>query len=363
MSPDGRRPHLILRADASARIGMGHVLRCLTLGEALVSRGWDVSLATANAPAGVVPSAQVAGVRIIPVEVDAGSAVDAAALIERADRAPDGPTLVLVDGYQFEVGFFRVLDEAGQRHVVIDDTGRTTAIAPDLIVDQNPSAAPDQYARFGGRTTLRLGLDYALVRRSILDRAHRVDAPGADGAPARDAGRVLVTMGGSDPLGLSAPVATALAHRGIATTVVLGPATADASAVADHLASRPSVEVASPAAFEDLLAGATVAVVGAGTTMWEGACLGTPMVAVVVADNQATPAAAAATRGFVEVIEGRPDRAGLGCAERVGDTVAALLADDDRRASLGRHGRAAVDGRGAERVADALANLFATRED
>jgi UDP-2,4-diacetamido-2,4,6-trideoxy-beta-L-altropyranose hydrolase len=104
-------------------------------------------------------------------------------------------------------------------------------------------------------------------------------------------------------------------------------------------------------------------VVGAGTTMWEGACLGTPMVAVVVADNQATPAAAAATRGFVEVVEGRPGRAGLGCAERVGDTVAALLADDDRRASLGRHGRAAVDGRGAERVADALANLFATRDD
>lgn len=336
-------------------MGMGHVRRCLSLGEELRARGWPVCIVTAQPGVGTEAMAAHADIDLVAVAGPAGAADDADALLAGWDRR----AVVVVDGYHFSTEFFERLERVDRPFVVIDDTGRTAATTPALIVDQNPSAAPDQYARFSDQTARLLGLDYALLRQSIRAQGRS----GPDGGPPRhQAGSVLVSMGGSDPEGLSVPIAELLADLDIPTRITLGPAMVDADKVARRLASLRGVEIASPASFETDLARAGVAVVGAGTTLWEGAHLGTPLVAVVVAENQEPPAGAAARLGFVEVVDARPGAAGPAAVDEIGGVVSRLLGDDDRRAALGRRGRAAVDGQGATRVANALANLIATRE-
>jgi len=87
----------------------------------------------------------------------------------------------------------------------------------------------------------------------------------------------------------------------------------------------------------------------------------------VVADNQVRPAAAAGALGFVDVVTapvGPDDGAGADTAARdIGRAAAELWADIPRQAAMARAARAAVDGRGADRAAEALAELLTTRKD
>jgi len=98
------------------------------------------------------------------------------------------------------------------------------------------------------------------------------------------------------------------------------------------------------------MAEADLAVSAAGTTALELAFLGVPSVLVSVASNQRPTAEALAERG-ASVDLG--DRRGVG-AEALRSTVLRLLASPETRRSMRSRGREILDGRGVERVAEAL---------
>ena len=84
--------------------------------------------------------------------------------------------------------------------------------------------------------------------------------------------------------------------------------------------------------------------------MWEAACLGVPSVSVVVAANQAAPAAAATDLGFTYTVDARR----AASPEIVEHATRELLADAIRRARMAQLGPSSVDGLGASRVAKFL---------
>jgi RimJ/RimL family protein N-acetyltransferase len=96
-----------------------------------------------------------------------------------------------------------------------------------------------------------------------------------------------------------------------------------------------------------VLRSCAIAVVGSGTTVLEALALGTPLVAVVLAVNQAPVADALARLAVATVVDGRDPG---GVAEAVTD----LLADPERGRAMARRGRGFVDGRGALRAAAAM---------
>ena len=80
--------HVIVRADASATVGTGHVVRCRTLAEALVARGWRATLVTRDLPDGLAGGLDRAGIAI--VRIPGGSSMDRTG----RDRGPAStPTL------------------------------------------------------------------------------------------------------------------------------------------------------------------------------------------------------------------------------------------------------------------------------
>jgi RimJ/RimL family protein N-acetyltransferase len=87
-----------------------------------------------------------------------------------------------------------------------------------------------------------------------------------------------------------------------------------------------------------------IAVVGSGTTALEALALGTPMVAVVVADNQRPVADELARLDLAATADGRD-------TDAVVAAVVDLLKDEDRMRSMAWRGPAIVDARGALRVA------------
>ena len=165
-----------IRADGSASVGLGHVTRSLALGASLVAQGFHVDLLSRGLPVGLADRARQIGVLLHDAEEVAGGA-DA---LQVAQLEPD---LVVVDGYEFGPAFFGGLAENGCLHAVVDDNGDTSAVAPVMIVNQNPHASAAMYERFGDHPRLLLGLDYVLLREEI--RGVRRDT-----VPDRDTGVV-----------------------------------------------------------------------------------------------------------------------------------------------------------------------------
>lgn len=318
--------HVAIRVEAGGRIGVGHAMRCATLGAALISAGHRVTVVSASLPDWVAERYRSAG-----------------AVIERAPTPP--VDVWVVDGY--ELGDeLEALASSGIAVVAIDDNHELPVAAARLVVNQNLHASADLYHDVGLDVRLLLGPSYAMIRRDVtsIDRSTHDDAR-----------TILVSFGGTDPAGLTLPVVTALVGvADVAVVVALG---------ADH-PHRPHVEDlverhADRVRFDagDLIDGlrsADVAAIGGGSTLWEVASLGIPAVAAVVADNQEAGTAAAQAAGFVDGVDVRDgDRS----AADVAEAVLALLDDPERRAAMARAGRTLFDGRGAERVVEAIESL------
>lgn len=300
-------PRVVLRADASPQMGLGHVTRSLALARRLADDGWSVWFLGSGVPAEV---AHEAGIDVVEV------AEGALGIPVPAGQSEAGsPDLVVVDGYHFGAEVFAELERASIPYAVIDDGGATLGRRPIAVVDQNPHADPAAYRHLEGSPRLLLGADHVLVRRSVAEAGRQPSD--------RTSGAVFVVFGGSDTRGLTVEVTSALAGEGWDVRAAVGPVHADRRAVVDALDAADGVTVIEPSAYVDELAAAHVAVVSVGTTMWEAAHLATPTVAIVVADNQRLPGAAALDDGLVRnVLEAGPD-----LVARLVPEVAAVLSE------------------------------------
>ena len=119
--PEPSRPMnaLVLRSDASASQGTGHVMRCLALALALRERGVVPVMASAECPEALVERIRSAGVRVVRMDEEVGSAEDAAATLRIARE--EGAEWVLTDGYRFDLAYQRALRGGRVRLAVIDD--------------------------------------------------------------------------------------------------------------------------------------------------------------------------------------------------------------------------------------------------
>lgn len=330
-----------LRADASVQQGTGHVMRCLTLAEALAAAGHEVHLVTA-------------GIEIPWLR----NAVDSSpVLVHRCARDTSGEpviralgaTWIVVDSYRIEPDAIAVLRELAPVLAIVDGTDR--GIAADIYLEQNLGAETRFEPSARGAIVLA-GSRFALIRKQVIG----VRAP----EPWRISGtpEVLSFMGGTDPTAASVPAAAALAPivaKSAAALRLIAP-----SSLHDRIrmATRGERGVSVIGTTTDLpseFARADVVVSAAGTSAWELAALGMPSVLLAVADNQLQSLSAATEMGIalgVNALDPSTEPFLL-----VAQHVRALLASEDLRRSLSHAALAAFDGLGAARVVDTMVRL------
>jgi spore coat polysaccharide biosynthesis predicted glycosyltransferase SpsG len=119
---------------------------------------------------------------------------------------------------------------------------------------------------------------------------------------------------------------------------------------APAIGSLRELRIKTPSSFDAAraarsIAAADVAVVAGGMTMYEACCAGTPAIVTITAENQRRAVDALAQRGAIRVVSDGDYRAALD----------ALTADDLR--AMSRLGMELIDGRGCERVAEAMLEL------
>jgi UDP-2,4-diacetamido-2,4,6-trideoxy-beta-L-altropyranose hydrolase len=279
-----RAPHLLIRADASSTIGVGHVMRCLALAQAWQDTGGHVVLAAAELPPSLSTRLTKEGVRVEPIHAAVGSLADAAQTLSLAAEA--GAAWLVVDGYRFDAEYLQHLRSGSRRLLVLDDMFHLPRYPVDLLLNQNLSADPARYAgRVDSATELLLGPDYSLLRREF-----RTTAVPAREAP-RQPRRVLVSFGGGDRENFTGQILGNLSRsprQEIEVMILAGAANPHLGALRHQATGAPfpvqiRVNVDNVA---EAMTWADGAISAAGSTVWELAAMRLPALIGAFEDNQ-----------------------------------------------------------------------------
>lgn len=330
---------VLIHCNGGPDIGVGHVMRSLALAEEAVASGHEVTFVGEYDGAFVLNQLDQAPVAVRRV---ARSDTSGLATVVR-DLAPD---VIHLDTYEPVH-----LEGAGALVSNVEDAhfGRRPA---DLVVDPNFGAEGQPRDAERPRALLR-GSRYAPLRAMVIARR-------GEWQLREEATRVLVVMGGADPVGLTPNVLSVLAETGLPlhVTAIVPPTAQEAcQAAVDAAPAGMQVDLVPPV--EDLpalMAHQDLVVSAAGTSVLELCCLAVPTALVCAVDNQlpgySRVVAAGAAIGLGQTLEGEE-------REPAVKQLRAALENPATRQDLSRQAAHLVDGLGAWRIVRAWEQLAA----
>lgn len=358
-------PHIAFRCDASAVIGSGHVMRCLTLARALVERRARCSFLCRDLPGHMMARIAAEGYTVHTLAAPQGQgngrtadgdyaawlgvSPDADAMECRTIVDTIQPDRVVVDHYALDA----VWEGATCPNIpvmAIDDLANRPHRC-DILLDQNLGRQAGDYDGLVPEGALRLiGPSHALLRPEF--------AAAREGSLRRRAGlgapqHVMISMGGMDRDNSTGAILDALAQQawpeGFRLSVVMGRSAPHLKAVKSRARSMPVatdvlVDVANMAG---LLAQTDLAIGAAGGSAWERCCLGVPTLVLTLADNQRPAAYALETQGAALLVGDLRDEGWQGAlTQRM-----ARLSSPVALAAAAVAAAAITDGTGADDVA------------
>jgi UDP-2,4-diacetamido-2,4,6-trideoxy-beta-L-altropyranose hydrolase len=192
---------IILRADANHQIGLGHVSRCLALGEAL-SGEFQIAFAIHKPDARLLDTIATVCKEVIQLQRPESP--------EELKSHLSGSEIVVLDGYDFEGNYEEAIRTRAAGVVTIDDIHRRHFCA-DIIINFCGAVKTAEYSK-EPHTSLYLGLDHLFLRRPFLTKPPSLK---------KAVMRVLVNMGGSDPENHTAGVVRDIMSKGYTGEIIV----------------------------------------------------------------------------------------------------------------------------------------------
>lgn len=364
--------NITFRTDASLQIGTGHVIRCLTLAEALHAGGAQCCFICRELSGNLIELIQQRrfGVTVLPATTQV-SVADEVNVEGRPDYATwlatDWSTDVaqtrvcvraamvdwlIVDHYTLDARWEQALRPLCRKVMVIDDLADRQHDC-DVLLDQNLGRNASDYRQFVPMNcTVLAGPHYALLRPEFAalrdESLHRRATP--------QLSQLLISMGGVDQFDATSKILMALQDcalpAGLRIIVVMGsqaPWLERVKLLAKEMPWPTDVRV-NVNNMAQLMTDSDLAIGAAGGTSWERCCLGLPTLLVLVAENQRSGAVALEQSQSVKLI---------GSIDAIPSALPSIfnsLVATDVLSQLSQRGRLVTDGSGASRVVNALRN-------
>ena len=297
---------IVFRCDASIQMGTGHVMRCLTLADALAEQGAECHFICREHAGHLLDMIHQRGHKTygLPLESESqlpdksspdlahsnwlGATQQRDAELCRVVLDELKPDWLVVDHYALDVRWEKLLRPHSKKLMVIDDLADRQHDC-DILLDQTFGRDSHDYLQWTpGHCQLLCGSSYALLRPEFAQwREYSLSR--------REKGQLehlLVNLGGVDKDNVTIQILKALATSSLPEyckiTVVMGATAPWTRAVQEQAALMPwpteiKVGVSNMA---ELMANSDLAIGAAGSTTWERFCMGLPSILVVLSRNQ-----------------------------------------------------------------------------
>lgn len=358
-----------IRADANKEIGAGHVMRCISVALALKSLGEQVCFLVADE--NPVPLLETRGLEYRVLHSDYARLEEESEVLEALIKA-EQPSALLVDSYHATAEYLDRLSKC-VRVAYMDDLGRRN-LPVDLLINYNIYADEGMYEvdpaqeeiLCGGAMTgcvrntpaskkgarLCLGAFYVPLREEFRDVPYKVR---------HDAGKVFVTTGGSDKYNLAGKyLRRALESPGTANLeyyVISGAYNEYLEELRALEAEHGNVHIfCNVNNMVELMRECDVAITAGGSTIYELAAVGVPLICFSFAENQ---------RRLVETMYAKKYARLAGDYLTDGDALVDRMVEHTERVSqdfiyriyISRELRSLVSGYGAVEIAKALIGM------
>jgi spore coat polysaccharide biosynthesis predicted glycosyltransferase SpsG len=330
-------PRVLIRADGSHALGMGHIYRTLNLADALCS--WaKVSFLTRE---DVVAAAKLS--EKYPTETARDD--DEEYAIIRAAR----PDVIIVDKLNTDATYMKKLKNLSRVLVSFDDCGKgvyETDLAFNVLYHCDTPHKTNSKTRFFTEPS------YAIINPRFSE-AHR--------RKTREPLRILVTLGGADTLGLTPGVIETLDSlpEEFVITAVIGPAFKHYTELEKAIAGctrRVDVRF-NVSDMWNVMGESDLAISAGGNTLFELAATGTPAVVLceelfeVETADRMMKSGTCENLGYSKQVD----------SERLRQTTQRMINDQDKRKKMGLAGKKLIDGHGPERVSEIIRNRISER--
>lgn len=301
--------NVVFRCDASLQIGTGHVMRCLTLANALEQKGHECTFICKDHEGNLIEKIRQNGHQAYVLAADkdfdartgeldnrlahshwlgSSQAVDATQCQQLLSRQI--VDWLIVDHYALDCEWESTLRAFTKQIMVIDDLADRTHDC-DLLLDQNLGMLDTDYAGLvPNHCKLLTATKYAILRpefaqwRDYSLRRHKLTP---------QLKTLLISLGGVDKDNVTTQILKGLVEsvlpKDCKIQVIMG-ATAPhidfVKKVASELPWQTDI-IVNADNMAELMANADLAIGASGSTTWERCCLGLPSIQLVTAENQA----------------------------------------------------------------------------
>ncbi len=266
---------ILIRADANENIGIGHVMRCLSIAKAIEALGEKVVFVTADHNPDKL--LEKYGFEVISLDSSWDDPeAHVTKLIELIKKR--GPRLMLIDSYYVSEEYFKILRKY-TRIAYMDDLNAERWCV-DYLINYNIYAETFDYSWYNETDTkLLLGPRYTPLRDEFKDvSTHNINAMITD---------VLVSTGGADPVGIAKTILKDICptFMDIRFHFVVG--SMNKKMESFHFENYKNVMLhINETHMSKLMMKCDVAIAAAGSTLYELCACGIPTITYALADNQ-----------------------------------------------------------------------------
>lgn len=338
---------MVIRFDATPVIGGGHAIRCLALAEEIASRGKSPILACNSETFSSFPIQPL--FRAIKLNGDPTTE-----LRQLQSELAEGCDVLLVDHFERSLEFERA--SRGWAKCVAAIDGQRRSHDCDLLIDPNPGRVVSEYSGLVPFACKILsGTEFAILRKEYLHL--RPASLKRRSAPKR-IDNLLVNFGAFSRPVLEEKVVAALEHAGFNGKLVFA---GNPKIIVGQTAERNLPYEVERVGWTDSIAGLQSTcdlMIGAGgSSIWEGCCLGVPMILIQIAENQSYVLQEVGSRGAAIVL-GKDNE--VTCAT-LSNVFRTILRDPSTLTRLSVNAANLCDGLGIKRIGQAVDELLAVQ--
>jgi UDP-2,4-diacetamido-2,4,6-trideoxy-beta-L-altropyranose hydrolase len=347
--------NIVFRTDASTNIGTGHVMRCLTLADELRQKVPDINFICREESGNLISYIEDRGYNVHQLTGEIDIETDRNLTKEILSEYETKSDWLIIDHYDIDISYESSLREHVKMIMVIDDLANREHNC-DLLLDQNYSKNDNRYNGLVTENCIQLlGAEYAILRPQFQKARGNLRERGGG------VNRILVFMGGSNLKNVTSKVLRAihmLDRSDIAIDVVIGNLNPYHDEIKILTSKIPNTSCHHNVEnMAELMASADLCIGAGGTTTWERCCLGLPSIVLVLAENQ---------KNISENLDKGGAIINLGwyynvTEKNIKEVVEGLIDNPQTMISMSDKSRRLVDGKGVNRVCDAMVSMIRDR--